>query len=88
MLSERGADPEFFTRWRSVCVESKTLIDVLPEGELYFYHSQHCGNVSVVSEGHSVIVAYCELEFDIAQVRRKVESLPVSGKGILRPRFL
>jgi hypothetical protein len=33
MLSGLGSDPEFFTRWRSVCVESMTLIDVLPEGE-------------------------------------------------------
>ncbi len=50
-----------------------TLIDVLPEGDLYFYHSEHCGDVWVVSGAHSVIVAYREDEIDIARVRRKVE---------------
>jgi hypothetical protein len=85
MLSERGSDPEFFTRRRSVCVESMTLIDVLPEGELYFYHSQRCGNVWVVSGAHSVIVAYCGLEFDIAQVRRNVEFWDRARQDSVRP---
>ena len=73
MLSELGSDPRFFARWRSECTESMTLIDVLPEGDLYFYHSQHCGSVWVISGAHSVIVAYRQDEYDIAQVRRKVE---------------
>jgi len=85
MLSERGSDPEFFTRWRSVCVESMTLIDVLSEGELYFYHSQHCGSVWVVVGAQSVMVAYCQDEFDISQVRHKVEAWDRARKDGVKP---
>jgi hypothetical protein len=72
MLSELGSDPKFFARWRSECIEFMTLIEVLPEGELYFYHSQHCGAVWVVVGAHSVIVAYRGLEYDITQIRHRV----------------
>lgn len=85
MLSELGSDPRFFARWRSECIESMTLIDVLPEGDLYFYHSQHSGNLWVVSGAHSVMVAYCEDEHDIAHVRRKVEFWDRARQDRVRP---
>src|SRR5262249_2358844 len=85
MLSEVGTDPRFFARWRGGCIEAMTLIDVLPEGDLYFYHSEHCGDVWVVRGAHSVIVAYRQDEFDIAQIRRKVEFWDRARQGGVRP---
>src|SRR5262249_25003209 len=67
-----GAKREFFDCWRKDSVASMTLVDVLPQGKLYYYESKYSCDVWVVVGAHSVIVDYVWLT-NPAQMRWKVE---------------
>ena len=67
-----GSDTKpFFDRWRVELVESMTLIELLPEGRLYYCMSPFSCNVWVFVGPDSVIVSYCYFEA-LETIREKV----------------
>jgi hypothetical protein len=88
MLRELGTSKKFFDSWRADCVASMTLVEVLPEGELYYYESPYSCDVWVVVGANSVMVAYPTFERDIAEIRRRVELWDRARKnGVEPPQF-
>ena len=58
MMWQLGSDPLFYKFWRNEVVASMTLIDVLPEGTLYYSDTGNGCTLWVVVGSNSVIVAY------------------------------
>ena len=71
-MAESHAAHKVFFQQRRECVASMTLIEVLPEGALYYYNSPGNVTVWVVVGTHSVMVAYQNGETDIGRIARQV----------------
>jgi hypothetical protein len=57
-MTEWGLDRAFFERWRSL-TELMTLVEILPEGHLYYYEPPYDGgDVWVVVGKSELMVAY------------------------------
>ena len=68
-----GDAKRVFDRWRIDLVTSMTLVEVLPEGHLYFCESPYSCNVWVVVGPSSVIVDYYSFQ-DIERIQKSVRS--------------
>ena len=72
MTESFSSEKRIFDRWRIDLVTSMTLIDVLPEGNLYFCESPYSCTVWVVVGPSSVVVDYYSFQ-DIEKIRKTVQ---------------
>jgi len=69
---ELGRDPRFYEWWRGKFPDRATLLEVFPEGALYYYQSPYSCTVSVVVGGDFVFVDYLVPGDDPERARRAI----------------